>query len=343
MLYPYDNSVSAAQAITPAPPPQQKAAKPETKPPSDPIYEERKQLFLRLEGLYGVPWTYLAAIDQYERTMTRKKKKADSGEPKRITAITIPPASWSGYLNPEMDDVDEPSISFFGGMGMDGSGDGKADQQNDTDVVTSIARYLSEFGFTEDDIRIGIWTYYKRDRAVKTIEQFKRVFEKYQTLDVMNHSFIVPRRYNYSYRSTWGDPRGWGGRRIHEGTDIFADYGTPVLSTGYGVVEIMGWNRYGGWRVGVRDMDNVYHYYAHLASFRKGLKVGDIVEPGQVVGYVGSSGYGKPGTSGKFPPHLHYGMYRDVGHAEWAFDPYPHLKNWERQSIRSAQKKKKKK
>ncbi|NEU03096.1 peptidase M23, partial [Escherichia coli] len=49
-----------------------------------------------------------------------------------------------------------------------------------------------------------------------------------------------------------------------------------------------------------------------------------------VIGSVGSSGYGPPGTAGKFPPHLHYGMYKDNGRTEWSFDPYPHLRAWER-------------
>lgn len=59
-------------------------------------------------------------------------------------------------------------------------------------------------------------------------------------------------------------------------------------------------------------------------------KPGQIVEPGQLIGSVGSSGYGPPGTAGKFPPHLHYGLYKDNGRTEWSFDPYPHLKAWER-------------
>ncbi|UFJ39694.1 M23 family metallopeptidase [Brevibacillus humidisoli] len=296
------------------------------------LTRERMELFQWMEALYGVPWHYLAAIDQYERTINKKRKSAPVTD--RLTAITIPPAVWSGYLNPEEDDTDESSISFFGGIGIDGSGDGQADQQNDIDVLTAMIRFLSDFGYAREDFRIGVWMYYRRDRAVKTIDQFAAVYEKYQTLQLDQHAFPIPRRYTYSYRSTWGDPRGWGGRRIHEGTDIFADYGTPVLATGYGVVEVVGWNRYGGWRVGIRDMNNIYHYFAHLSSFRKGLKAGDIVEPGQVIGYVGSSGYGKPGTSGKFPPHLHYGMYRDTGSGEWSFDPYPQLRSWEREMRR---------
>lgn len=60
--------------------------------------------------------------------------------------------------------------------------------------------------------------------------------------------------------------------------------------------------------------------------------------PGQTIGWVGSSGYGSPGTQGKFPPHLHYGIYRDRGITEWAFDPYPLLKQWENQEFRQLKK-----
>lgn len=300
-------------------------------------YKERLDLFVRMEQLYGIPWNYLAAIDQYERSMIRKKKGQKLAEQSsdRITFIKIPPEIWSGFFNPEDDDHDEASISFFEGIGKDGSGDELADQNNDLDVLSTISQFFAQYGFARDDFRIGLWNYYKKDLAVRTIDNFSRIYEKYGRLDLHQHAFPIPKKYECSYNNTWGDARGWGGRRIHEGTDIFADYGTPVLSTGYGVVEVMGWNRYGGWRIGMRDMDNVYHYLAHLSSFSKKLKAGDIVEPGQVLGYVGSSGYGKPGTSGKFPPHLHYGMYRDMGQDEWAFDPYPYLKMWERQKKRS--------
>ena len=150
-----------------------------------------------------------------------------------------------------------------------------------------------------------------------------------QKIDLPKRHFPVDMDYNYSYNNTWGHRRGFGGNRIHEGTDIFADFGTPVKASTYGVVELKGWNVYGGWRIGVRDIHNIYHYYAHLHQYDKELKIGDVVQPGETIGTVGSTGYGPPGTSGKFPPHLHYGMYRDNGKVEWSFDPYPYLKTWE--------------
>ncbi len=300
----------------------------------DPVLQERLQLFLRLESMYGIPWDYLAAIDQYERTMKIRRKKQEQENVSRLTSVDIPSDRWAGAFNPDVEDTNPVSIQFFEGIGMDGDGDGIADRHNDLDALTTFIRYLSQYGFSHEDWQIGLWSYYQRDRSVKTIRQFAQVYRKYQHLQLDERHFPIPARYEYSYRSTWGAPRGWGGRRIHEGTDIFASHGTPVLSTAYGVIEVIGWNRYGGWRIGMRDMGNVYHYFAHLSSFKKGLKPGDIVEPGEVIGYVGSSGYGKPGTSGKFPPHLHYGMYRETGGEDWSFDPYPYLRRWERQKKR---------
>jgi len=200
-----------------------------------------------------------------------------------------------------------------------------------TGTASPTGTTISKKGVSPTDIGIGIWEYYRNDRSVKRIRQFARIYSTFGTLDLHEHSFILPLGGDYTYRSTWGAARSYGGYRIHEGTDLFAHYGMSVRSAAYGIIEQMGWNRYGGWRVGIRDLNNVYHYYAHLSGFNKKLKVGDVVKPGDVIGWVGSSGYGKPGTQGKFPPHLHYGMYRDNGLTEWSFDPYPYLRKWERE------------
>jgi len=66
-----------------------------------------------------------------------------------------------------------------------------------------------------------------------------------------------------------------------------------------------------------------------LQGFAEGVEVGAIVEPGQVIGSVGSTGYGPEGTSGKFAPHLHFGLYKFDGRREWAFNPYSYLLRWE--------------
>lgn len=289
---------------------------------SDAIYKDRLALYYKTESLTQIPWYYIAAIDQYERNIQTEVP------PNQVSSINIQPEIWFGIGNTSQS-TDEHTIEIFNGIGKDGNGDGIADLNDPEDILYTFAHMLSTFGTNEDDIKIGLFDYYKRDLTVKTIMNTAKVFKKFQDIHLTKRDFPVSIHHNYSYRSTWGDRRGFGGTRIHEGTDIFANYGTPVKSTTYGVVEIIGWNVYGGWRIGIRDINNIYHYFAHLNGFSDDLKVGQIVEPGDVIGSVGASGYGPPGTSGKFPPHLHYGMYKDNGYSEWSFDPYPYLRRWE--------------
>lgn len=303
------------------------------------IYGKRRVLYDEISVVTGIPWYRLAAIDQYERTITRARPKtrAQLGQ---YVGVFVTDAQWAGELNPDSDDQYPLSIRWFRGIGEDGDGDGLAKRTDDVDLLYAMARRLLEHGTEEDDFEIGLWEYYHNTRAVQRIRQFSRIYAAFGQLDLNQHAFPVPVGTNYSYKGTWGTRRSWGGYRIHEGTDIFADQGVPVRSTCYGIIEVKGWNPYGGWRLGIRDLNNYYHYYAHLSGYDKTLAAGAIVKPGQVVGWVGSSGYGRPGTQGKFPPHLHYGIYRDRGLAEWSFDPYPSLRQWEAEERRNMRKRK---
>ncbi|MDU5141650.1 MAG: M23 family metallopeptidase [Paenibacillus dendritiformis] len=297
------------------------------------IWRERRDLYEKMGTLTGIPWYRLAAIDQYERTLTTAKPKQRK-HPARLTGIFIDPPKWAGMLNPDWEDENPVSISMFKGMGRDGSGDGRADMNNDTDLLYSVVALVGSYGLSDDDFGTGLWNYYANPRAVQRVKQFARLYEHFDRLQLFDSAFPLPVTADYSYRSTWGMGRHYGGFRIHEGTDIFAGYGVPVRSTCYGIIEVKGWNRYGGWRIGIRDINNNYHYYAHLSGYHKNIKLGDIVTPGQTIGWVGSSGYGPPGTSGKFPAHLHYGIYRDRGLVEYAYDPYPLLRQWELADLR---------
>ncbi|MCM3567578.1 M23 family metallopeptidase [Neobacillus mesonae] len=310
----------------------------QAKEPGANPYQERMLLYKKVETVTQVPWYYLAAIDQYERNM--RSVRRDLPKPNGVLGIYFPKEVWAGPANPNLLEENPAIIQFFNGIGVDGNGDGKASLNQDEDVLYAMANYLTAYGVDHDNIKIGLWNYYKRDRTVGSIATYAKLYRHFGRLDLDKRVFPVPLHSNHSYRSTWGDRRGWGGRRIHEGTDIFAGYGVPVRATCYGVVEIKGWNKYGGWRIGIRDINNTYHYFAHLSGFAKDIHVGQIVEPGTVIGGVGSTGYGPPGTSGKFPPHLHYGMYKDNGRLEWSFDPYPHLARWKQLERMEMRKKK---
>lgn len=292
------------------------------------ILQKRMDYYMKYASV-TLPWYYLAAVDQYERNLQEVRNDI----PKRdgVVAFQFSDDFWTGVLNPIEDDTNMTSIAFWNGIGQDGNNDGLADQKHDDDVMFTLTKFLSERVFSEKAFEKVLKEYYKRDEAVNQIITTAKIYKQFETVNLDGRAFPLAIQHEYSYRSTWGDRRGWGGRRMHEGTDLFASYGVPVKSTTYGLVETMGWNDYGGWRIGIRDVNNTYHYYAHLSGYTKDLKEGDILEPGTIIGYVGSSGYGKKGTSGKFPPHLHYGMYKFNGRIEWAYDPFPSLKRWERE------------
>lgn len=140
--------------------------------------------------------------------------------------------------------------------------------------------------------------------------------------------FPIPKQYynRITFSDTYGDGRTQG---QHEGCDIMDCYDTPnqipVISCTDGVITNKGWLYLGGYRIGITSDNGNYYYYAHLAGFSPNLEIGDEVLAGQILGFMGNSGEGKEGTVGKFPTHLHFGIYNfkesDVG-----MNPYPYLK-----------------
>ncbi|MCI8402266.1 MAG: M23 family metallopeptidase [Lachnospiraceae bacterium] len=145
-----------------------------------------------------------------------------------------------------------------------------------------------------------------------------------------------------SFQDDWGNLRTFGGDRHHEGCDIMGDLypdGTyPIVSMTGGVVEKLGWLKLGGWRIGIRSDSGIYYYYAHLASYAAGLAEGDRVQPGQVIGRMGSTGYSTvEGTSGKFAVHLHVGIYIPVdGGEDISVNPYYLMRYLEKEAVRTA-------
>ena len=119
--------------------------------------------------------------------------------------------------------------------------------------------------------------------------------------------------YGYSHCSDYGNSRSFGFARKHLGNDLMGGLGTPIVAVEGGVVEAMGWNRYGGWRIGIRSFDSKrYYYYAHLQKdtpFAKDMYVGRIVQPGDVIGFMGRTGYSdQENTNNIETVHLHFGM-----------------------------------
>ena len=119
--------------------------------------------------------------------------------------------------------------------------------------------------------------------------------------------------YGFSHCDDFGVSRSFGFKRKHLGHDMMGAQGTPIVAVEGGVVEAMGWNRYGGWRIGIRSFDGKrYYYYAHLQKdhpFADGLREGDTVQAGDLIGFMGRTGYSdKENTNNIETVHLHFGL-----------------------------------
>lgn len=122
----------------------------------------------------------------------------------------------------------------------------------------------------------------------------------------------IARGYVYNHYDDFGSSRTYGFRRKHLGHDMMGSIGTPIIAVESGVVESVGWNRYGGWRIGIRSFDKKrYHYYAHLRKDHpyNDMYEGKVIKAGDVIGYLGMTGYStKENVNNINIPHLHYGM-----------------------------------
>lgn len=124
--------------------------------------------------------------------------------------------------------------------------------------------------------------------------------------------------YSFTHSDDFGNARTYGYKRRHLGHDMFCAVGTPVAAIESGYVEALGWNQYGGWRIGIRSFDGKrYYYYAHLRKDHPytDLYEGKLIHAGEIIGYTGMTGYSaKENVNNIQTPHLHVGL-------EIIFDP----------------------
>lgn len=148
----------------------------------------------------------------------------------------------------------------------------------------------------------------KRERFLQLKESCRAVWDDLECFPVEDGEKSV------TFENSWMFPRTYGGERGHEGTDLMPpknvrDY-YRIVSMTDGVVEQIGWLEKGGWRIGIRSEQGGYFYYAHLSSYAKDFEIGEDVEAGELLGYMGDTGYGtEEDTKGKFDVHLHLGIY----------------------------------
>lgn len=229
---------------------------------------------------------------------------------------------WAGRVNVSKDGI---TLSFFAGSssfsinGVQGWSDVPTMMRNGRTLVP--IRLVSE--------TLGAKVGWNSSFAGVDITSYERL-----TAPLRSPDYVFPLSGSgyEPYINSWGQIRSYsptGGIRRHEGIDIMAATGTPIRAAAGGVVARYGWNELGGYRLNIKvDGTDFYMYYAHMDRYNPAVKPGGRVEAGQIIGYVGSTGYGPEGTRGKFAPHLHFGLYRGGTDGE-PTNPYPLLKIWQ--------------
>ena len=157
----------------------------------------------------------------------------------------------------------------------------------------------------------------KYHKWMKQIEKEVTYFPLPEPADNVKHKI--------TFENSWMLERTYGGKRGHEGCDLMAANSKAgmclVISMTDGTITNLGWTEKGGYRIGITSESGTYYYYAHLHSFGNKER-GDEVIAGEVIGFMGDSGYGKEGTTGKFPVHLHVGIYKYDNGTEISVNPY---------------------
>ena len=217
-------------------------------------------------------------------------------EPAKPTSTTAPPSG---------DDFSEGSSKAPSGA-KDVGGDGAAAPTGGIAVPPTAQQIIDSVhrtGSSNNDALLA---------SLRTLQDLG--LSEAEALRVGLGRFPIAGAANYSH--DWLFPRYGPGFRFHLGTDVFADYGTPVRAPVAGVAR-SSTNGLGGLTVKVFMPDGTYFYLAHLSGLVKGFTEGMTVHTGDIVGYVGDSGNAKGGA-----PHLHIGIYP---HGGAPIDPKPVL------------------
>ena len=206
-----------------------------------------------------------------------------------------------------------------------------------------LAAYMLDHQFAPDTSKDArppedgnYWSERVRGYERKNPEAFERLAQSYEAVYADLAVFPVPvsdmhSDAEVSYENSWMFERTFGGVRGHEGTDLMPsvkkEHFYPILSVTDGTVEQVGWLTKGGYRIGIRSPHGGYFYYAHLDTYEKDFQTGEEVSAGDILGYMGNTGYGTEGTRGMFPVHLHLGIYiRTPHYEELSVNPYWVLK-----------------
>jgi len=222
------------------------------------------------------------------------------------------------------------------------------------DFPQALAYYFVENNFfkgvpvvnSDEFLRTEFLDDFRRVRRAYSSTDIEPLEEMFRTLLSEIVCFPIPANFkgqvidDFVYGDTWGAGHGYGGDRIHLGTDIIDRRNIrgriPIVSMSDGRIIHAGWNTLGGFHVGIISDGGIYYYYAHLAEFAPGIVPGVRVVAGDLIGLMGDTGYSSvEGTTGNMIVHLHVGIAYNAQFAEdllWV-NPYILLRNVENNRV----------
>jgi len=239
------------------------------------IPPELMSIYVNAQDKYGVSWAVLAGINKIETEFGQNVQVSSAGA---IGWMQFMPSTWDKYK-------------------VDGNGDGICDPDNPWDAIYSAAKYLKACGFENDPSKAIYaynhdWSYVNKALSYATTYSTDMIPTGNGAWPVPGHIHITS---EFSYRT---DPF-TGAKTYHEGIDIDAPTGTPVVAATDGNITMAHWNGGYGNCIEVSNSRSM-NVYGHLSDYA--VHAGEDVKQGQVIGYVGSTGR----STG---PHLHFGVY----------------------------------
>lgn len=215
-------------------------------------------------------------------------------------------------------------IELLAYLGTKYGGDFERYSKSLTKDMNSLAEKLTEGGCSMEELTEGMKYYDYYLEAYDAVlggmvgeyeiecedESGEKQWEKRYGLKAY---FPLAKGFAYTHYDDFGAGRSYGYDRKHLGHDMMGQTGVPIIAVESGTVEAIGWNQYGGWRIGIRSFDGKrYYYYAHLRQnypYAEGLEEGSVVTAGDVIGYMGRTGYSATENTNNIDvTHLHWGL-----------------------------------
>ncbi|SHF34872.1 Peptidase family M23 [Seinonella peptonophila] len=263
---------------------------------------------------YRVPWNILAAIHKVETNFGQNLSVSTAGAKGQTQFMEKTWLGWRypggnrlGNLPDYINITDPKQIAKYGGYGVDANGDGKAEPSDPMDAIYATAKYLSANHRSGEDWfsqKGAVWQYnHDYSRYVLKVKKYAEEFidPKITSTD----SFLFPVQ-GGQITSQFGSRRHPIQKivRQHDGVDIAKERGTPILAAEQGeVVESRPSSGY-GWKIVVQHVNGFKTTYAHMYPQDVKVKVGQVVQKGEIIALVGSNGW----STG---PHLHFEAEKD--------------------------------